>query len=107
MTSTSKKMNEVLEDFVKVCIENLVEDLDSIFVQVILSTKSIMVNIKVDRTDLGRVIGRKGRTIEAIKLLVIAIKNTHFNDNRQVFLELLEDDNFVSFNKGGSGYDSQ
>lgn len=88
-------MIETLKDFVEECIRKLVEDQRSVEISEILTTKTIVINIKVNKRDLGRVIGKKGRTIDAIKHLVIAIKNTHFSDSRQVSLELLEDESFI------------
>lgn len=89
------EMIEKLKNFVELCIRNLVENQNSVDISEALTTKSIVINVKVDKKDLGRVIGKKGRTIEAIKLLTIAIKNTHYMDSRQVSLELLEDESFI------------
>lgn len=95
------EMIDRLKDFVEDCIRNLVENQNVVEISETLTTKSIVINIKVDKKDLGRVIGKKGRTIESIKHLTIAIKNTHFADSRQVSLELLEDESFISRTKGG------
>ena len=45
------------------------------------------------KEDFGKIIGRKGRTIDALKTISLAIKNTHFcSDTRKVSLELIEDE---------------
>lgn len=90
------QIGDKLKEFVEFCIKNLVEDINLVDIKVVFTTKSIIINVAVSKKDLGRVIGKKGRTIDSIKLLTIAIKNTHFSDDtRQVNIELLEEDSFI------------
>jgi predicted RNA-binding protein YlqC (UPF0109 family) len=50
--------------------------------------------IQVSKNDCGKIIGKKGRTIEALKHLCLAIKNTNFlQDSRKILLEVMEDEN--------------
>ena len=59
-----------------------------------ISTKTVIVQIKVEKTDCGKIIGKHGRTIESLKVICLAAKNTQFpNDSRRVVLEVLEDEN--------------
>ena len=53
-----------------------------------------MVQIKCKDTDLGKIIGKKGRTIDSIKVILSAVKNSKFlNDNRKVMIEVIEPEN--------------
>lgn len=60
-----------LKDFITYIVENIVTEKDQ--VEVVVSEEvpgSYTVNIKVGAEDKGRVIGKKGNTINAIRALV-------------------------------------
>jgi predicted RNA-binding protein YlqC (UPF0109 family) len=60
---------------------------------VTVSTKNVIIQIKSLKSDLGKIIGKKGRTIDSLKTITLAIKNTHFpSDTRRVSLEIIEDE---------------
>ena len=87
------EMTSLLRDYVNETIKRLVDKPDEIGVDVSVSTKTIIVQIKVAKSDCGKVIGRGGRNIDALKVLSLAIKNTKFPDDlRRVSLEVLEDE---------------
>jgi predicted RNA-binding protein YlqC (UPF0109 family) len=89
MTNMTENLKEIIEFITK----NLVDKPNELKVNAITSTKSVIVQIKTDKTDTGKVIGKKG-TIDALKVIVSAIKNTKFNeDSRRVVVEVLEDEN--------------
>jgi predicted RNA-binding protein YlqC (UPF0109 family) len=94
-----ENMTDVLKDVVEFIIKRLVDNPEEAKVEVTTSTKSILVQIKTSKSDTGKVIGKKGRTIDAVKIVTSCIKNTQFSgDSRRVMLEVLEDEN-QSFNK--------
>lgn len=87
------EMSELLKTYVENTTKQLVDEPEEVGVNVSVSTKTVIVQIKVEKLDCGKVIGKKGRTIEALKILALAIKNTHFpDDSRRVLLEVLEDE---------------
>ena len=86
-------MSEILQDFVYSTIKLIVDNPESIKTTATVSTKSVIVQIKSEQEDLGKIIGKKGRTIESLKVLTLAIKNTQFpRDTRRVVLEIIEDE---------------
>lgn len=88
-------MSELLKEYVELTVQKLVDNPKDVEVFITVSTKSVIVQIRVNKSDCGKVIGKKGRTIESLKILVLAIKNTHFSeDTRRVSLEILEDEAF-------------
>lgn len=92
-------MSEELTGFVLDIIKRLVDDPDEVNVDCVVSTKSVILQISANADDYGKIIGRQGKTIESIKILTAAIKNTKFDkDSRKIFLEVLEDEN-SSFSK--------
>lgn len=88
----SNGMSELLEEFVETTVKKLVDKPEEVKINVVVSTKSVIVQIRVSREDCGKVIGKKGKTIDALKVIALAIKNTRFPDSRRVSLEILEDE---------------
>jgi len=87
-------MSDILKDFVKETTQNIVDKPDEVEVNATISTKAVIIQVRVHDKDCGKIIGRRGRTIDALKVLCLAIKNTQFpNDSRRVMLEVLEDEN--------------
>jgi hypothetical protein len=88
-----KKMSEVLEEYVTKTVKLLVDNPDEIKIIATVSTKNVIIQIKSLKSDLGKIIGKKGRTIDSLKTITLAIKNTHFpSDTRRVSLEIIEDE---------------
>ncbi len=87
------EMSNILKSFVYKTIQMLVDNPDDVMVDISTSTKNVIVQIKVNDSDCGKVIGKKGKTIESLKTITLAIKNTNYSDDkRKVSLELLEDE---------------
>lgn len=83
-----------LKSFVENTIKKMVDKPEDVEVSSSISTKAVIIQIKVSQTDCGKIIGKGGKNIESLKILCLAIKNTTFpNDSRRVMLEVLEDEN--------------
>ena len=95
-------MIDILKDYLENTIKMIVDKPAEVIVTISTSTKTILVQIKTAKIDCGKVIGRKGKTIEALKIITSAVKNTKFlEDSRNVVLEILEDEDssFKSYKK--------
>ena len=99
LESLRKGQKSLLVSFPKLSVFNpdLADDLldnpDDVNVSISVSTKSVLIQIKSAKSDLGKIIGKKGRTIESLKIITLAIKNTHFpRDVRNISLEIIEDE---------------
>ena len=87
-------MADTLKDFILCTAQSIVDNPKDIVVNVSVSTKNVIIQVSLNKKDLGKVIGKSGRTIEALKIIVLAIKNTKFpGDTRKISLEILEDEN--------------
>jgi predicted RNA-binding protein YlqC (UPF0109 family) len=87
-------MADSLQEYVEQTTKKIVDNPAEVEVTCSISTKAVIVQIRVEKRDCGKIIGKRGKTIDALKLLCLAIKNTnHPNDSRRVLLEVLEDEN--------------
>jgi len=87
-------MSVLLKSYVEETTKAVVDKPEIVEVSAAVSTKAIIIQVRVDQSDCGKIIGKRGRTIDALKVLCLAIKNTNFpNDSRRVMLEVLEDEN--------------
>ena len=88
------EMSNLIKDYVESTTKAVVDKPETVEVSVSVSTKAIIIQIRVDQSDCGKIIGKRGRTIDALKVLCLAIKNTNYpDDSRRVMLEVLEDEN--------------
>ena len=86
-------ISDLLNDNVEKLTKQIVDNPEEVYVNSSVSTKAVIIQIKVSRRDCGKIIGKKGRTIDAMKVLCLAIKNTNFpEDSRRIMLEVLEDE---------------
>ena len=88
-----KNITELMCDFVETNTKLLVDNPDDVNIKVSISTKSVIIQIKTAQEDCGKIIGKKGRTVESLKILTLAVKNTHFpEDTRKITVEIIEDE---------------
>ena len=77
------KMQELVEFIAK----SLVDHPDKVEVREIEGEKTTVIELKVAPEDLGKVIGRQGRTARAIRTLLAAVAR---KQNKRAVLEILE-----------------
>jgi hypothetical protein len=86
-------ISETLEKYIVETTKKIVDKPEFVDVRTSVSTKAVIVQIQVDQSDCGKIIGKRGRTIEALKVICLAIKNTNFpEDSRRVIIEVLEEE---------------
>ncbi|HEY5586915.1 MAG TPA: KH domain-containing protein [Ruminiclostridium sp.] len=76
-------MRELLENIAKA----LVDYPDAVFVNEIQNEKSIILELKVSKEDMGKVIGKQGRIAKAIRTVV---KAAAVKDNRRVVVDIIQ-----------------
>lgn len=77
-------MREAVERIVK----SLVGEPDLVAVTENSDGKNVRIEVRVAEQDMGRVIGREGRTVKAIRSILFAAGQKH---GRRFHLELVED----------------
>lgn len=76
-------MKELIETIVK----PLVDFPDDIHVNVVEEDQRITYKLSVNKTDMGKVIGKQGRVAKAIRTVVYAAGSSY---QKKIFLEIVE-----------------
>ncbi|RMA93094.1 KH domain-containing protein [Hydrogenothermus marinus] len=76
-----------LQELVEFTAKALVDHPDRVEVKEIEGEKTTVIELKVAPEDLGKVIGRQGRTARAIRTLLAAVAR---KQNKRAVLEILE-----------------
>ena len=77
-------MKEAVERIVKVLVSNL----DAVEVSEHADGKNVRIELRVAESDMGRIIGREGRTVKAIRSLLFVAGQKH---GKRFLLDLVED----------------
>ncbi len=62
-----------MKDTLELIIKNLVTNPDAVSINEVTGEKSIVMEVKVDNADMGKVIGKQGRIAKAIREIVRAV----------------------------------
>ena len=81
--------SEQIGDYVQYVVEKLVGNADSVSVTEQVEGDELFVDIEVDQPDRGRVIGKNGRLIRSLRVVVRAAAG---RDGSTAMVELVEDD---------------
>lgn len=71
--ATEAELSDRIADLVEYLVLSIVDDTDSVSLEVIDGERSSVIEITVAETDVAKVIGRRGRTIKAIRTLARAL----------------------------------
>lgn len=76
-----------MRDLIEYIAKNLVEKPEAVTVNEVAGEKSTIIELSVDREDIGRVIGKKGRTARALRTILNAAA---MKQNKRASLEIIE-----------------
>ncbi len=76
-----------MKDLVEITAKALVENTDKVQVKEIVGEKTVVIELRVDPSELGKVIGKQGRIARALRTLLSAIGR---KEGKRVVLEILE-----------------
>ena len=76
-----------MKEFLEFVIRQLVEFPDEMMLTEIPSGKTIVFKVQLRQTDVGRIIGRNGQTIQAIRALLNSSASRH---GQRATLEIIE-----------------
>lgn len=78
-----------MKEFVEYIIKNLVDHPDQVRINEIGGTNTLIIELSVEKSDIGKIIGKKGKTINAIRTLLMSVAS---RNGLRVSLEILEED---------------
>jgi predicted RNA-binding protein YlqC (UPF0109 family) len=76
-----------MKDFLEHVVRQLVTNPDAVEVTVTQGENLSILLLKVDQADVGRVIGKEGRTVGALRTLLMAIAS---RQSQRIALEIAE-----------------
>ncbi len=77
-----------MKEFVEYIVKNLVDNPDQVRINEVSSTHSLIIELSVEKSDIGKIIGKKGKTINAIRTLLMSVAS---RNGIRVNLEILEE----------------
>ena len=77
-----------MKEFVEYIVKNLVDNPDQVQINEVGGSHTIIIELSVEKADIGKIIGKKGKTINAIRTLLMSVASTN---GLRVNLEILED----------------
>lgn len=77
----------MLKELVECIVKKLVDKPENVVVKEISGEQSVVVELRVANEDVGKVIGKDGRTARSIRTLIHAAAT---KDNKRAILEILE-----------------
>lgn len=78
-----------MEEFVAYIVKNLVSDAEAVKVNCVEEPERLKIEIHVAQDDVGKVIGRKGNTINSIRTIVRTVAT---RVGRKVQIDLIQSD---------------
>lgn len=77
-----------MKDTVEMIVKSLVDDIEAVDVREIESGSTVRIEVRVAESDMGKLIGRQGRTVRALRSLMHAAS---MKANRRFNLEIVEE----------------
>ncbi len=77
----------MLKDAVELIVKSLVREPESVDVREVARERATIIEVRVAQEDVGKIIGRQGRTVHALRSLLHAAGQKH---NRRYVLEIVE-----------------
>ncbi|HEX7319906.1 MAG TPA: KH domain-containing protein [bacterium] len=76
-----------MKELVEIIVKALVDNPEKVVIKEISGDKSIIYELRVGEGDMGKVIGKKGRTASAIRTIIAAVA---MKQGKRAVIEILE-----------------
>ena len=87
MLTVQVEMTGSVKDLVTLIAKRLVDNPDSVSVGEVSSGQTMVFELRVAKTDIGKVIGRQGRTAQALRTIINAASA---RDKKRAVREIME-----------------
>lgn len=64
-----------MEEIISYIIKKLVSNQDAVEITTKIDGKYTVINVKADKDDLGKIIGKNGKTINSIRTIIRSLSN--------------------------------
>lgn len=76
-----------MKDLVELIVKSIVDNPDEVVVKEVIGEKTTVIELRVAQPDIGKVIGKQGRTAKSIRTLISAAA---MKQKKRAVLEILE-----------------
>lgn len=76
-----------MKDLVEFIVKSIVDNPDEVVVKEVIGEKTTVIELRVAQPDIGKVIGKQGRTAKSIRTLISAAA---MKQKKRAVLEILE-----------------
>jgi predicted RNA-binding protein YlqC (UPF0109 family) len=76
-----------MKEFLEYVVKHLIENPDKMSIEIEEKDDKVVFRLRVDDSDLGKVIGRRGRTIQALRTLLSALSA---KERKRAIIEVIE-----------------
>ena len=76
-----------MKETVEMIVKSLVDDIEAVDVRAIEGGSTVKIEVRVAESDMGKLIGRQGRTVRALRSLLHVAS---MKANRRYILEIVE-----------------
>ena len=76
-----------MKEFVEYIVKNLVDHPDKVRINEIGGTHTLIIELSVEKSDIGKIIGKKGRTADALRILLGAVSA---KQKKRTMLEIMD-----------------
>ena len=80
-------MGGAMKDLIKYIAQSLVDNPDEVSVSEVEGDRLVVIELKVAKEDIGKIIGKRGRTAGAIRTILSAVSA---KERKRANLEILE-----------------
>ncbi len=77
-----------MKDFVAYIVKNLVDHPDKVRINEVGGSHTLIIELYVEKSDIGKIIGKQGKTINAIRTLLMSVAS---RNGIRVSLEIIEE----------------
>ena len=77
-----------MKEFVAYIVKNLVDHPDKVHINEVGGTQTLIIELAVEKSDIGKIIGKQGKTINAIRTLLMSVAS---RNGIRVSLEIIEE----------------
>ena len=76
-----------MRETVEMIVKALVDDAEAVYVREVERKDALLIEVRVAEADMGKLIGRQGRTVRALRSVLYAAS---VKQNRRYILEIVE-----------------